>query len=138
MTDATAKHYPVSVKGVVKIGNRFVLRRNEREEWELIGGKLDPGEDMDTCIVREITEELSVNASIAGLLNVWLYHVNKVDVVIITYAMRPLPADTVIKPEHEHEVLEFFTIDEVEGLKMPEGYKHSIALYEKGDMGDRR
>src|SRR5450631_3216055 len=135
MSDAIAKHYPVSVKGVVRIGDRFVLRQNERGEWELPGGKLDPGEDMEACIIREIAEELSINASIAGLLNVWLYHVNNVDVVIITYAMHPLSEPTIIKPEFEHEVLKLFTANEILTLNMPEGYKRSIALFVKGEMG---
>ena len=31
----------VSVKGVIKKNNSFLLRKNERDEYELLGGKLE-------------------------------------------------------------------------------------------------
>jgi ADP-ribose pyrophosphatase YjhB (NUDIX family) len=37
--------FPVSVKGVVVQGGKVLLLRNERDEWELPGGKLEVGED---------------------------------------------------------------------------------------------
>jgi len=37
--------FPVSVKGVAVQGGKVLLLRNERDEWELPGGKLEPGED---------------------------------------------------------------------------------------------
>jgi hypothetical protein len=49
--------FPVSVKGVVIRDGRVLLLRNERDEWELPGGKLELGEDPASCVAREITEE---------------------------------------------------------------------------------
>lgn len=37
--------FPVSVKGVVVRDGRVLLLRNERDEWELPGGKLELGEE---------------------------------------------------------------------------------------------
>jgi hypothetical protein len=48
--------FPVSVKGVVLTASGVVLLRNERDEWELPGGKLEPGESPAACLVREIEE----------------------------------------------------------------------------------
>ncbi len=50
--------FPVSVKGVVIRDGRVLLLRNERDEWELPGGKLELGEDPESCVAREITEEV--------------------------------------------------------------------------------
>ena len=36
----TSTAFPVSVKGVVVRANRVLLLRNERDEWELPGGRL--------------------------------------------------------------------------------------------------
>jgi putative ATPase len=44
-SDALAPRFPVSIKGVLEVGGRIVLLRNERDEWELPGGKLEAGED---------------------------------------------------------------------------------------------
>jgi 8-oxo-dGTP pyrophosphatase MutT (NUDIX family) len=49
--------FPVSVKGVAVQDGKVLLLRNERDEWELPGGKLEVGEDPADCVVREISEE---------------------------------------------------------------------------------
>ena len=43
-SDNLAHRFPVSVKGIVRIEGRFVLLLNDRDEWELPGGKLELGE----------------------------------------------------------------------------------------------
>jgi 8-oxo-dGTP pyrophosphatase MutT (NUDIX family) len=37
-------NFPVSIKGVLVEAGRVVLLENERDEWELPGGRLEPGE----------------------------------------------------------------------------------------------
>jgi len=37
--------------------------------WELPGGKLDPGEAVDECVVRELSEEVGVLVEVIGTLN---------------------------------------------------------------------
>lgn len=37
--------WSVSVKGVLFIGDEVVLLKNERDEWELPGGRLETGEE---------------------------------------------------------------------------------------------
>ena len=51
-------NFPVSIKGVLVEAGRVVLLENERDEWELPGGRLEPGEAPETCLVREFAEEL--------------------------------------------------------------------------------
>jgi 8-oxo-dGTP pyrophosphatase MutT (NUDIX family) len=90
MSDGFAARFPVSVKGVVERDGRFVLLKNERDEWELPGGKLEPGESIEDCLVREIEEELNLSTKVSGQLNNWVYFVNGVHVLIITYALQVL------------------------------------------------
>jgi len=63
-SDGRAARFPVSVKGVVVVDGKFVLLKNEREEWELPGGKLESNEEPQSCLVREIEEELGLSVSI--------------------------------------------------------------------------
>jgi mutator protein MutT len=82
-------NFPVSIKGVLVEGARVVLLENERDEWELPGGRLEPGEAPETCLVREFAEELGAVVEVARIIDCWLYEVlPQREVVIITYGVK--------------------------------------------------
>ena len=59
MNDPHSAAYPVSVKGVLLTPDGdVVLLLNERDEWELPGGRIELGESSTECLAREIREEL--------------------------------------------------------------------------------
>lgn len=121
--------YPVSVKGVVIRNDRVLLLRNEREEWELPGGKLELGEDPAECVAREIREEAGWNVTTGPILDAWQYHIFEgADVLILTYGCHSASAtDPVVSREHNQAGL--FTSAEAADLPMPDGYKRSIAAW---------
>jgi len=59
--------FPVSVKGVLFEEDQVVLLLNERDEWELPGGRLERGEDPVVCLEREFAEELGVEVRPGGV-----------------------------------------------------------------------
>jgi 8-oxo-dGTP pyrophosphatase MutT (NUDIX family) len=125
-----ATRFPVSIKAVLEVGGEVVLLRNDRDEWELPGGKLEAGEDPVRCLERELFEELNVRATVTELLNVWLYDImGRVEVLVVTFATRPLPADADLRLSAEHRELALFPPTAVSALNMPAGYKDAIALY---------
>src|SRR3989442_5494050 len=73
--DNQAYRFPVSVKGVIWQAQRVVLLKNERDEWELPGGKLELGETPEDCVAREIAEEVGLHVKIGPLLDSWVYHI---------------------------------------------------------------
>lgn len=128
-TDNNATRFPVSIKGVIVHDGRVVLLRNERQEWELPGGKLEPGETPAACLVREIAEELNVTAEIADILDSWVYAVAPgVNVLIVSYGCRVGELGS-MRMSHEHKELAAFALDEVAELNMPAGYKASIRAW---------
>ncbi len=121
--------FPVSVKGVVAIDGKFCLLRNERAEWELPGGRLEAGEDPVAACLREIDEELGIEARVTRILDSWLYDIKgSGEVLIVTYACAPL-AGVTPRLSQEHKALGLFAPAEIAGLVMPEGYKRSIAAW---------
>ena len=123
--------FPVSVKGVVIRDGRVLLLRNERDEWELPGGKLYRGETPADCVTREIEEEVGWKVTAGPLLDVWQYHIRpEVDVLIVTYGCN---ANTAAEPvvSHEHKEAALFAEVDLPGLRMPEGYKSSISAWYK-------
>jgi 8-oxo-dGTP pyrophosphatase MutT (NUDIX family) len=128
-TDNSAARFPVSIKGVIVHDGRVVLLRNERQEWELPGGKLEPGEAPTACLAREIAEELNLTVEIGEILDSWVYAIAPgVKVLIVTYGCRigGLGGMTI---SHEHKELAAFALSEVAGLNMPGGYKASIRTW---------
>ena len=123
--DAHAKRFPVSVKGVILVGEQVILLKNERDEWELPGGKLEPGEDILACLAREIYEELSVTARIGDLLDAWVYPIHAVEVVILTYDCH-VSADVSPKVSHEHKEVGLFPVHQLDEIPLPDGYKKAI------------
>jgi len=124
--DNQAYRFPVSVKGVVWQAQRVVLLKNERDEWELPGGKLELGETPEACVAREIAEEIGLHVKIGPLLDSWVYHIAAgVDVLILTYGCYAAPFSAVTHSP-EHKAVGLFTLPEVHTLPMPAGYKRSI------------
>ena len=118
--------FPVSVKGVLLEGDRVVLLLNERDEWELPGGRLESGEDPVACLQREFAEELGAEVVADGILDCWLYQVVPgKEVVIVTYAVRRADRRD-FQVSREHRKFGVFPIGEIEGLAIPEGYRRSI------------
>ena len=124
--DNQAYRFPVSVKGVIWHDQRVVLLKNERDEWELPGGKLELGETPEDCVAREIAEEVGLHVKIGPLLDSWVYHIAAgVDVLILTYGCHPEPFSA-ITHSPEHKAVGLLTLSEVHTLPMPDGYKRSI------------
>src|SRR5690349_13448597 len=67
--------HPVSIKGVLVVEGRVVLVKNSRNEWELPGGRIDPGESHAQTLSREFTEELAVSVNVSELIDAYLFEV---------------------------------------------------------------
>ena len=122
--------YPVSIKGVVVREDKVLLLRNEREEWELPGGRIEPGESPEQCVVREIAEEARWRVIAAAIIDSWMYYIDVADknVFIVTYGCYPVRADEPVL-SHEHKEIGLFGESDVDGLVMPAGYKRSIRAW---------
>ena len=128
-SDGAALRYPVSIKGVLLVDGKVVLLENERAEWELPGGKLDPGETPERCVVREMAEELGLDVDCADILDSWVYEIRTgVTVLIVTYGCR-LRGRGDIRISHEHKRVGLFAVSEIGALPMPEGYRRSIRAW---------
>ena len=124
-SDLNATVFPISIKGIIFINNKIVLLKNERDEWELPGGKLESDEIAEDCVIREIKEELNIDCEIDYLIDVWMYNIlNKVNVFIVTYLCKNLEFNIdKIRISNEHKEVGFFSIQDIDNLKMQNGYK---------------
>jgi 8-oxo-dGTP pyrophosphatase MutT (NUDIX family) len=66
----------VSVKAVLFTAlGEVILLENERGEWELPGGRIEPGESEQTCLAREIAEELGAEVVLGVHLDRYRFEV---------------------------------------------------------------
>jgi 8-oxo-dGTP pyrophosphatase MutT (NUDIX family) len=121
--------YPVSVKGVLAApSGEVVLLMNEREEWELPGGRIEIGESSAECLAREIREELCLDVAVGAPLDSYLFEVIPgKHVFIATYACT-LQGAFNASISHEHKRLGLFRPDALPG-RLPPGYRASIAAW---------
>lgn len=125
----SAPRFAVSIKGVMTIGGRIPLLFNERDEWELPGGRLEAGEQPQIALVRELAEELNIEARADRILDSWLYAIaGKGEVVIVTYACTVLRAEG-LRFSREHRDLRLVDPGELGQLSLPDGYRHSIEAF---------
>jgi 8-oxo-dGTP pyrophosphatase MutT (NUDIX family) len=118
--------FPVSVKGICVRDGQVLLLRNERDEWELPGGKLELDEDPVACVKREIAEETGWTVTVDAILDAWQYHIRDgVEVLIVTYGCF-VDAGPQVRVSREHQDARLFDHVEVGALWLPSGYRRSI------------
>jgi 8-oxo-dGTP pyrophosphatase MutT (NUDIX family) len=124
---------PISVKGIVIENGSVWLRKNERDEWELPGGKLEKGEQPEGTVVRELYEELGFTVKVIDILQAHLYKIKRSQdesrgVLVVSYLCNLINKTGKFEHLGEAGKAEFkkFTLDQIPKLKMPKFYKDAI------------
>lgn len=126
--------YPVSVKGVLfSPQGEVVLLLNEREEWELPGGRIEVGESSAECLAREILEELTVQVEVGQPIDTYLFEVVRQKHVFVATYRCTVVGTFNPRLSHEHKRVGLFP---PEGLpsNLPSGYRTSIETVVSGQL----
>ena len=84
----------VAAAVVYRDGNILITRRAPGEKlagmWEFPGGKLEPEETPQSCIVRELREELGVESDAGEILttSVFTYPGGTIELIAVTVSLR--------------------------------------------------
>jgi len=117
---------PVSIKGVLLIDGCVVLVKNPRNEWELPGGRIDPGETHAQTLAREFAEELSIEVVISKPIDSYIFEVIPGrQVNIVTYGCT-LTGAFVPQLSDEHSEHCLWPVDRLSEIKLPEAYRRSV------------
>jgi 8-oxo-dGTP pyrophosphatase MutT (NUDIX family) len=118
--------HPTSIKGVLLVNGCVLLVKNPRHEWELPGGRAEPGENHMQALAREFAEELAVQVTLSNKIDSYLFEVIPGRrVLIITYGCS-LSGDFKPKLGGEHIEHCLWPVDRLSELDLPMGYRRSI------------
>jgi 8-oxo-dGTP diphosphatase len=120
---------PLSIKGVVIDDGRVLLLLNERGEWDLPGGRPDPGEDHRAALVREVREEAGYDVEVGALLDEHVFEVIPQRFVrIVAYVCALRGGDPTLS--HEHHEIRWVALGDlgetIDGRPLPRGYLGAI------------
>ena len=122
--------HPLSVKAVLIHQGRVLLLVNERDEWDLPGGRPEAGEDHRAALAREVREETGLSIEIGTLIDDHLFEVLPQRFVRILAFGCTLTgsADVVLSDEHlEMSWVPVADIGEtIAGRRLPAGYLGAI------------
>jgi len=121
---------PISVKGVLIHQDRVLLLLNERGEWDLPGGRPDPGEDHRAALRREVQEEAGLVVEVGAALDEYQFEVLPARFVRILPFLCRLTGGSGIVLSHEHLGTCWLPLGElgecVRSYPLPTGYLGAI------------
>src|SRR5258706_15363219 len=134
---STEMTIPTSIKGVLLVEGGVVLVKNPRNEWELPGGRIEPGESPETTLAREFEEELSVQVQVGASIDSYVFEAVPARLVrIVTYGCT-LAGSFAPRLSDEHSEYCVCPIHELGGLSLPTGYRQSIERWSSATADHR-
>lgn len=121
-----ADRFSVSVKGVLEFGGRILLRRNQRGEYELPGGRLEAADPSpERRLAVEFREESGIRVRVLAQREPWLYEVGERSILIVPYACEAVHIPGALTDE-DGGTLHWLRAQEAAASRMPQGYKDTI------------
>jgi 8-oxo-dGTP pyrophosphatase MutT (NUDIX family) len=121
---------PISVKGVLIHQGRVLLLLNERDEWDLPGGRPDSGEDHRAALKREVREEAGLTVEVGEALGEYLFEVLPGRFVRIVPFVCRLTGGNDVVLSHEHVETRWLPLvdlgERIHGHPLPAGYLGAI------------
>ncbi len=115
----------ITQKAILKYKNSFVILKQEGgKKWILPGGRLNVGETTDAGLLREIKEELNVNAKIGNIISVDVYHsgkISKTPKLFVFYHAKVLPKQKIFI---RNEIVNIAYVSKKEDLKQHEMHEN--------------
>lgn len=119
------KPYSLSVKVIIKDpeGRCLLLKRSESSRnhpgmWDLPGGKIEPGEQFEHAILREVAEETGLCLQLTGLAG--SVTSESPSYRIVNVIMTGESGDLLVNLSEEHEDYHWYSPNEINTLSMVE------------------
>ncbi len=89
--------YIVTAAAIIRDGKVLIAQRQPGSHmeyrWEFPGGKLEPDETPEECIIREIKEEMDIDIEVVDIYKVVKFKYEEKDILLLCYLCRLLKGD---------------------------------------------
>jgi 8-oxo-dGTP pyrophosphatase MutT (NUDIX family) len=120
---------PISVKGILGPPGQIVLLRNERDEWEFPGGRIEPDDESPpACLRREISEELDLIVDVGMPVHTWRYEpIPGRNVLLVAYSCEIVGTwPDQLWHSDEHSGVRLHDLDALDRINLPQGYRDAL------------
>lgn len=121
----------LTVRGLVKdkenrvlLLKRHPLSKNNASRWELPGGKVDPNEDFDKALIREMMEETNYNVHIDDYFYALNDDYSHRRTVVLIMRLSILSGD--LKISDEHTEYKWVTKKDIQGLELSNWFQKML------------
>jgi len=119
--------YGLTMRGLLKQNDKILILKRHPDSrtnpncWELVGGKVDPGEDFDKAIIREFKEETNLKIKIRDLVGAVQEDFPQKRTVALVMNVEFISGE--LKISDEHVDWKWATMDEIKELKLSGWFK---------------
>lgn len=119
--------YGLTMRGLLRQSDKIlILKRHPKSKtnpncWELVGGKVDPGEDFQKALIREFKEETNLKIKISDLIGAVQEDFPHKRTVALVMNVEFVSGE--IKISDEHIDWKWATIDEIKRLNLSGWFK---------------
>jgi len=89
--------YIVTAAAIIRDGKVLIAQRQQGShmeyKWEFPGGKLEPDETPEECIIREIKEEMDIDIEVDDIYKVVKFKYEEKDILLLCYLCRIIKGD---------------------------------------------
>ena len=89
--------YIVKAAAIIRDGKVLIAQRQQGShmeyKWEFPGGKLEPDETPEECIIREIKEEMDIDIEVDDIYKVVKFKYEEKDILLLCYLCRIIKGD---------------------------------------------
>ena len=118
--------FSVSVKGVLEVNGKYLLRKNQRLECELLGGHLERDDSTaEQRLITEFAEESGIQIEVLEHREPWLYEVGSKNIIIVPYICGAVRIPDVLT-DQDGGTLHWLGAEKAAASLMPQGYKDTL------------
>lgn len=131
------RHWAISAKGILWREEGVLLAANDRQEWELPGGHVEPGESPEEAVIREWREETGLTVRVDRLVDAAFYTplAGGRSVFLVFYTVQ----EDVLEPltlSEEHQALVWVRANNLPA-NLPDVYRRAIGRAGDGTVMHR-